>query len=110
MTVSGKHDLGDRPKASFGVTGRAHSVWRGDQLDFGRMITAWCAAMAEAGVTTRQQVEVLWAMGLSIGQGGTGPDQQVPECPYCGCHGGGGHGGFCPNMDLKPEDWVSARR
>jgi hypothetical protein len=32
-----------------------------------------------------------------IGRGGGGPDPSIPPCPVCGAHGGGGHGGFCPN-------------
>jgi hypothetical protein len=42
-----------------------------------------------------------------VGQGGTGSDPGIPECRVCGSYGGGGHGGFCPNMGKPPEQWVT---
>lgn len=106
MSRSGKFDL---DPSHYGRTGRLHPLWKGDQLDLNRLFSSVCAAMTVAGITVRAQVEVLWEMGFSIGGGGSGPDSSVPECPYCGCHGGGGHGGFCPNGGYLPEDWVSPR-
>jgi hypothetical protein len=40
-----------------------------------------------------------------VGRGGTGPGS-TPECPVCFAKGNGGHGGLCPNMDRKPEDYT----
>lgn len=43
-----------------------------------------------------------------VGQGGTGPDGDIPECPVCHAYGGGGHGGFCPNMnEPDPARWTT---
>lgn len=47
-----------------------------------------------------------------IGHGGDGSDPAIPECPVCYARGGGGHGGFCPNMSdtlepLPPDQWVT---
>lgn len=43
-----------------------------------------------------------------VGQGGAGTDAAIPECPVCHAYGGGGHGGFCPNMhEPDPARWVS---
>ena len=42
-----------------------------------------------------------------VGQGGSGPDESLPECPVCHCYGGGGHGGFCPNDGYDPSRLVS---
>lgn len=58
-------------------------------------------AMRGAGVTWAE------ALGARIGRGGGGPDPSIPECPVCGAHGGGGHGGLCPNMGKPPEEWSS---
>ena len=41
-----------------------------------------------------------------IGQGGTGTDKAIPECPVCHAYGGGGHGGMCPNAGKAISQWV----
>ena len=44
--------------------------------------------------------------GLTVGPGGHGPDPSIPECPICHAHGGGGHGGGCPNHGMTPDVWL----
>lgn len=98
--VDGNHAAG------FGLSGRKHVIWNKGMLDFNELLAAWCRSMCQAGIPVRQQLEALWAFGIGIGNGGAGPDRSVPLCPYCAAHGGGGHGGFCPNMNLAPADWL----
>ena len=40
-----------------------------------------------------------------VGLGGSGY-HDMPECPVCYAHGGGGHGSGCPNAGKDPADWV----
>lgn len=40
--------------------------------------------------------QILAQLGIGIGGGGGGTDQSIPACKICGAHGGGGHGGLCP--------------
>jgi len=42
-----------------------------------------------------------------IGQGATGDHADIPECPLCRAHGGGGHGSNCLNTGKDPADWIS---
>ncbi len=44
--------------------------------------------------------------GIVIGRGGTGTEQDVPECPVCFALLGGDHGGYCPNARKTPDDWT----
>jgi hypothetical protein len=41
-----------------------------------------------------------------IGRGGTGTNSAGAECPICYATGNGGHGGGCPNMDKRPEEYA----
>jgi hypothetical protein len=55
-------------------------------------------AMSAEGVPVPAQLRVFQrVLGVSIGGGGTGRDETIPECAYCHAKGGGGHGGFCPD-------------
>ena len=95
MATSGNFDLGIalmgivRAPGIHGITGQVFQ------------------AMASAGVPVETQVKVMWLLGIGLGHGGKGSDDSIPECPYCGCYGGGGHGGFCPNTGTDPAHWVA---
>jgi hypothetical protein len=73
-----------------------------------RGIVSMCRAMGLAGISVDKQLDVLWYMGISIGQGGPGGagSQTYIECPYCRQTGNGGHGGNCPNMSSEPSNWI----
>jgi hypothetical protein len=45
-------------------------------------------------------------LGIQIGRGGRGYDEDIPQCPVCGCYGGGGHGGGCVNKGHDPKQWT----
>lgn len=94
MATSGKFDL---DQAQYGLF-RNNWIWSATATLF--------EVMSEAGIPAEAMVKMLWLMGISIGHGGRGSDAGIPECPVCGAFGGGGHGGFCPNMSTNPEEWV----
>jgi hypothetical protein len=45
-------------------------------------------------------------VGVTIGRGGTGTDEDAPECPVCYALLGGDHGGYCPNARKQPAEWT----
>lgn len=45
-------------------------------------------------------------LGIQVGRGGRGHDENIPQCPVCGGYGGGGHGGGCVNDGTDPAKWA----